>query len=394
MAFWMAGLVAFSAVLAWLTIVVAKRGGFGTDEAHGVQKVHRHWVPRLGGVPVFISFLVGCLLWERLSYISAYSALALVLCALPAFSIGLIEDLSRKVAVSTRLLVTMLAAGLAWYFLDGQLRRLDIPVVDELLARSALASFVLTAVAVAGVVHAINIIDGYNGLSGFFSLLAFCAIGIIAYQHGDTSLAHSALLATLSLVGFLIWNYPMGRLFLGDAGAYFVGFLIAEFCILLVTRNPSVSPWCALLIVIYPVWETLFSMFRRAAAGGLSQMGRADALHLHHLIFRRLVNSRQRNPSPLLAVLRNAATTLYLLLLMLLCVIPAVVFANHAAILFGFCVLFAVSYVLIYRRIIQLRVPRWLVARRSFDRRMQVLMATRRGRHPAQQAASPAHPDA
>jgi len=375
--FWMLVLIALGTMVAWSTIFAARRGGFGADESHGVQKVHVHWVPRLGGIPVFFTFVAGCLLWEQLEYISSYSAFALVLCSLPAFLIGLMEDISRNVSVIARLLVTMGAAALGWYFLNGQLRRLDIPMVDHLLAYSALASFALTAVAVGGVAHAINIIDGYNGLSGIFALLAFSAIGLVAYQQGDSSLAHAAILAALSQIGFLIWNYPMGRLFLGDAGAYFVGFLIAEFSILLVTRNPEVSPWCAMLIVIYPVWETLFSIYRRAATGGWAQIGRADALHLHHLVFRRLINSKRRAPSPATATLRNAATTLYLIPLVLLSVVPAVLFADQAGTLFGFCVLFAVSYVVIYLSIIRLRVPRWLVIRPSFDQRLQTFITPR-----------------
>lgn len=360
---WMVLLSIFGVVVGGLIIHAAKRGHFGADESHGIQKMHQHWVPRLGGVQVFITFVVGCLLWEKFGYLSHFSALALVACSLPAFLVGLVEDISRKAGISLRLLVTMLAAGLGWFFLDGQIRRLDVPLLDELLARSALVSFMVTAIAVAGVAHAINIIDGYNGLSGFFSLFAFAAIGAVAALYGDASLAQAALLAALSVIGFLFWNYPMGRLFLGDAGAYFIGFLIAEFGILLVTRNPEVSPWCVLLISIYPVWETLFSMWRRAASGGFSQMGRADALHLHHLVFRRLVKSSRHDRSHRAQVLSNAMTSQYLLVLVILSVVPAVVFADSAAVLFGFCLLFTTSYALLYRMIIRLQVPRWLVMR-------------------------------
>lgn len=365
---WIIFLVVCGILLGALTIAAARFGGFGTDASEGIQKVHRHWVPRLGGVPVFVTFVLGCLLWNYLGYLDHYSALALVGCSLPAFLIGLIEDLSQKAGIGMRLIVTMLAAALGWYFLDGQIRRLDVPFLDDLLVRSALLSFVVTAVAVAGVAHAINIIDGYNGLSGFFSLAAFTGIGAVAALHGDHQLAQAALIAVLSMVGFLFWNYPMGRIFLGDSGAYFIGFLIAEFSILLIIRNPGVSPWCPLLIAIYPIWETLFSMYRRASIGGFSHMGQADALHLHHLVFRRLVKSSGCDGSHRAAVLRNAMTTPYLLVLVLLSVIPGVIFASQPTVLFGFSLLFAVSYLLCYRMIVRLRVPRWLVIRRIANR--------------------------
>lgn len=365
---WMIALVLCGILLGALTIYMAKRSGLGADLNVGVQKVHQHWVPRLGGLPVFATFVIGCLLWNHLGYLSQYSALALVACSLPVFVIGLIEDLSQKAGIRARLVVTMIAAALGWYFLDGQIRRLDVPLVDELLARSALLSFVLTTVAVAGVAHAVNIIDGYNGLCGFFSLAAFSAIGAVAVMHGDHSLAQASLVAVLSLVGFLFWNYPMGRLFLGDAGAYFIGFLIAEFSILLVTRNPEVSPWCALLIVIYPVWETLFSMYRRAVVGGFSHMGRADALHLHHLVFRRLVKSCGSEDSHRATVLRNAMTMPYLLVFVLMSVIPAISFSDRPIVLVGFTLIFATCYLLCYRMIVRLRVPSWLVMRKIANR--------------------------
>jgi len=369
---WMIALVIFSIAAGGLTLLAARRWGIGADEVDGVQKVHRHWVPRLGGVPVFITFAVGCLIWSLSGHLSNYAALLLLVCSLPTFLIGLVEDTTRRAGVGPRLLVTMVSAALGWYFMDGQIRRLDLPLVDDLLARSALASFLITAVAVAGVAHAVNIIDGYNGLCGFFALFAFSAIGAVATLHGDHALAQAALIATLSMVGFLFWNYPMGRLFLGDAGAYFIGFLIAEFCILLVIRNPEVSPWCALLIVIYPVWETLFSMFRRATAGGFSQMGQADALHLHHLVFRRLIRNRRRSDSPHALVLSNSMTAPYLLILVVLSIIPAILFSRQPLILFGFCLLFAVSYGFCYRMIVLLRVQRWLQLRR---RKPQILNA-------------------
>jgi len=366
---WVILLIVWSALLSGLMIVVAKRGNWGADEAEGVQKVHRHWVPRLGGIPVFIAFVSGCLLWTHLGYLGQYSALSLVLCTLPVFVVGLIEDISRKAGIVLRLMVAMLGAALGWLFLDGQIRRLDIPYVDDLLFHSAIASFAVTTIAVAGVAHAVNIIDGYNGLCGFFGLLAFGAIAAVAALHGDQPLAQAALIAGLSVTGFLYWNYPMGRLFLGDAGAYFIGFLIAELCVLLVQRNADISPWCALLIVIYPVWETLFSMFRRAVSGGLRQMSRADALHLHHLVFRRLVKRDQHDANHRARIMRNAMTTPYLLVLVLLSTAPAVLFSDSATILFGFCLLFIVSYGFCYWAIIRLRVPRFMVVRRNPPKR-------------------------
>ena len=87
--------------------------------------------------------------------------------------------------------------------------------------------------------------------------------------------------------GFLVWNYPRGKIFAGDGGAYVWGMVIAVACVQLVQRHRVVSPWFPVLLLIYPVWETLFSIYRKVARG--QSPGMADALHFHQLIFRRIV---------------------------------------------------------------------------------------------------------
>jgi UDP-GlcNAc:undecaprenyl-phosphate/decaprenyl-phosphate GlcNAc-1-phosphate transferase len=143
------------------------------DESLGVQKFHDHWVPRLGGVPIFIALFSSLLLaaWVSHSDVQTYSYL--IICTLPAFGIGLLEDVTRRAGVLPRLLLTMVAAGLGWWLLKAGLHRLGIPLVDDLLAMYPLLALGLTLVAAGGVAHAVNIIDGYNGLSGFFLLRAW-----------------------------------------------------------------------------------------------------------------------------------------------------------------------------------------------------------------------------
>ena len=90
-----------------------------------------------------------------------------------------------------------------------------------------------------------------------------------------------------ALLGFLVFNYPSGRIFMGDGGAYLLGFWLGELSVLLVVRNPDVSPWFPIVLLAYPVVETLFSIYRRKFLQGRSA-GRPDAMHLHQLIYRRL----------------------------------------------------------------------------------------------------------
>lgn len=361
--------LATSAWLTYSTISFARRYGLGTDEGTGVQKFHCHWVPRLGGVPIFIALCSTMLMTAWTTRTEVFDTVALIVCLLPAFAIGLLEDLTRRAGVLVRLLVTMLSASLGWWLLEGRLTRLDMPYVDEALVAFAPAAFVLTLIAGAGIAHAINIIDGYNGLSGFFVAVIFLSLGWVAHGVDDVFICRTALLAAAATLGFLVWNFPGGRIFMGDAGAYLLGFLIALLSILLVSRHPEVSPWFPMLLVIHPVWETLFSMYRRARHG-LSEMGKPDALHLHSLIYRRVVKHYGMSRRGEYWVRRNATTSTYLWCVAIACAVPAVLFWRDTATLVGCCAVYVLMYGLIYRRLVHFKVPRLLVrsvpgARRS-----------------------------
>lgn len=358
--------IVFSGFLTWLTIYISARVGLGKDESTGVQKFHTHAVARLGGLPIFIALCSALLLEAWLISASTDTVTRLIVCVLPAFLIGLVEDVTRRAGITSRLLLTMVSAALAFWLLDGQLSRLDLPIVDAVLASSPLVCLMLTMFAAGGVAHSVNIIDGYNGLSGFFSVAAFISLGVIAHGAGDSTLASFCFISAASVAGFVVWNFPFGRIFLGDSGAYMIGFLLAEFSVLLVHRNPEVSAWAPLLIMLYPIWETVFSMARRASKGGLSQMVQPDALHLHQLVYRRLMKRFLGSSNPRHGIFRNSLTSVYLWVLILCSMIPAVVFSSNASVLMGFALLYVVTYNICYRGIVRFGVPRWMVARPAF----------------------------
>ena len=246
------------------------------------------------------------------------------------------------------------AAALGFWFLGAALTRVDVPLVDDLLRYGPVA-LAVTVVAVGGVANAINIIDGFNGLAGMVGMMILSALGYVAYVLGDHLLWNVCIASVGALLGFFLWNYPRGLIFLGDGGAYLVGFLIGEVSVLLVGRHPEVSAWFPMLLVVYPVFETVFSIYRRKVVRDTSP-GLPDALHLHTLVFRRIVRWAGGREAEAL-VRRNSATSPYLWLLCSASVIPAVLFWRHTYVLMGFTLGFAVLYVWLYRRIVRFRTP-------------------------------------
>lgn len=349
--------VALSLVASWATLRLAHHWQVGGDETDGCQKMHDHWVPRLGGVPIFFAIGFGSLSWAALVSIDdLLFALLLGFCSLPIFVAGLMEDLTRNVSVRSRLAAAFLSAAMACSLLAACLHRVDIPGLDLLLSAIPFLAIVISLVGVAGFSHAFNIIDGCNGLASGVGIIYFLAISLIAIQVDDGFVAVFGFICVAAVVGFFFWNYPFGRLFLGDAGAYTLGFLVAVLGLLLTARNPEVSPWSIMLIGIYPVWETLFSIVRRAKYR-MSQLGEPDALHLHQLLMRRYVKRFGANPKGRDKAFRNSVTSIYLWIMAASTSLVAVACWDYPDILMIAVASAVFAYTSIYRGLVRFSSP-------------------------------------
>jgi UDP-N-acetylmuramyl pentapeptide phosphotransferase/UDP-N-acetylglucosamine-1-phosphate transferase len=321
------------------------------------QKFHAHAVPRIGGVGIYLAILISALLAHFvLNLDKGLLLLDLCTCALPAFTIGLIEDLTKKVGIKTRLMICAISAFLGLYFLNILITKIELPGIDWLLGIS-MTAIIFTVIAVTGLANAYNIIDGFNGLASMVAMISLLAIGYVAFKTNDVVLASSCLVVIGAIGGFFIWNYPRGLIFLGDGGAYLIGYLIASLSILLVVRNPSVSPWFALLVNIYPIFETLFTIWRRKVHQGKNP-GLPDGAHFHSLIYRRMIRWAVVHESNVTALYaKNAKTSPYLWLLSSLAVFPAIIWWQTTWVLQCFALLFCISYVWVYNSVVKFKTP-------------------------------------
>lgn len=322
----------------------------------GPQKFHSRPTPRIGGIPVFIGLSAGTLLVRGSdALIFEFAGLVLV-CAVLAFAGGLAEDFTKRVGVRFRLLLTFISAALAFFFIDARVSQLEVLGLDWAL-QFTVVSFAFTLFAVGGFAQAMNIVDGFNGLAGVIALVYLGAIAYVASAVGDTTIFLNCLLVGAAIAGFLVFNFPRGLIFLGDGGAYLIGFLIAEFAVMLVHRNTEVSPWFALTLLSYPILETLFSMYRKRVLRNRSP-GEPDGLHLHMLIHKRIVRRYQSHKASREGFWANALTSPYLWLLALLGAGPAVLFWGQTLVLQACAFAFAALYIWLYWRIVRFKVPR------------------------------------
>jgi UDP-GlcNAc:undecaprenyl-phosphate/decaprenyl-phosphate GlcNAc-1-phosphate transferase len=319
----------------------------------GPQKFHAVAVPRIGGLAIACAIGAAIISLDTMNLLSTSTAHGYALLALaagPAFAGGFAEDLTKKVGVLPRLLLTIVSGVLASLLVGATLDHLDVFGLDNLLQYWPLFAILFTAFAVGGVANAINIIDGYNGLVGGYSIIVLAALAWVSVQVGDQIVLIACLTMLGAMAGFLVWNWPYGKLFLGDGGAYLLGFWLAELGVLLVARNPQVSPWFPLAIMAYPIGETLFSMYRRKILHGHSS-GHPDSLHLHQLIYQRLARITIASKSAGDRTRRNSSVAPYVWIVTGIFMLPALGFWDSTPLLLGLAALFMIGYVWLYLRL-------------------------------------------
>ncbi|NTW52167.1 MAG: glycosyl transferase [Chlorobiaceae bacterium] len=338
-------LIASAGISGALVLTKSLHGRFSLDNHEGVQKFHTVPTPRIGGIALFASLVVASLLSG-----SATGGLLglMIIAGLPAFISGIIEDLTKRVGVRERLLATICSGLLAIFITGYKLDYINVPGFDTMLAYAPCA-IAFTAFAVGGVANAINIIDGFNGLAGGVLMICFGTMGLIAFQVGDMQIVNICLISTVCVAGFMLLNFPFGKIFMGDGGAYFMGFMVAWIAVMLPMRNPQVSPWAPIVACAYPIIETIVSMIRRSWQR--TGTGKADSAHLHSLI---KINIIRRMFPDVPQHLRNAMVSPLCWLITLTFSVPAFMFYRDTRMLMLTAVCCLIVYVLFYNGVTQL----------------------------------------
>lgn len=298
------------------------------------QKMHFGDIPRGGGIGIFITFYAGMALLVAFGKIEA-RFLALIIPTSFIFSSGILEDFNYALSPKIRLILQMLGAISAIIIFP------NCVIIDIGVALHYYFALIFTVFCIVGVTNALNIIDGFNGLSSGYALLVLGSIAIVSAIVGHLAVFYIALVLFSAIFGFFVLNFPRGRIFLGDGGAYLVGFLLAFLLVILtqdsLTKDSFVSAYYGLCVMIYPVFEVLFSIWRRKYISHRSAM-QPDSLHLHTLIFKQITHS-------------NPKTALVLLTFSVPFIFAPIFCYDKSAILIAFIALFIALYLFIYKRI-------------------------------------------
>lgn len=299
------------------------------DLASKPQKVHTEPIPRVGGIPLYATLL------GLLNYQNFNLELKLIFTSLPIFLGGAIEDLTGKLDYKYRF-IFMILASIFFIFLFKNYIVTNLGVVHL----NVYLGILFTIFALVGITNAFNIIDGINGLASGIALIIFITLLIISLENTLTQYIPILEILTGALLAFFILNFFFNLIFLGDSGSYLVGFLSGILAIFVV-KDTHASPWVPIVLMFYPIWETLFSIFRRFKEG--KSPFHPDRYHFHHLLYEYFGKSHTK------------ATGLLLLIQALIALLVLFFYKNSIILISALMVLITL-YILFYRKLLKLLV--------------------------------------
>lgn len=287
MTIWFLPLIGFILSLIITLIVVRTaplHARFTADTHDGPQKIHQNITPRIGGVAIFLAMFVSMMIADFLGLFDVHLISFVAIGAtIPVFLGGLLEDITGRVSPRMRLLLAILSGACFVYLSNFTITRVSFAPMDVLLAVPLIsAGFSIFAITLFA--NAVNIIDGLNGLSIGTTILIAGVIAGVTGGVGDIQLMTISMVFAASVLGVGLFNFPKGKIFVGDGGAYFMGAFVAFLLIMLPERNEAVSPFVSLLLVIYPSYELVRSTIRRLIARD-SKALQPDQKHLHSLVY-------------------------------------------------------------------------------------------------------------
>lgn len=267
----------------WLVIYIALRFGLGVSRGEVIQHHHTHTgvVPRIGGVGIIVGFAATYLLCffylddrdgKTLIHYSVFAG------AVAAFLLGFVDDFSplgAKVKLLAQIIIALLAhhAGL-------EVQQFTIPFIDVVVHLGVFSIFITVAWIVA-LMNLINLVDGLDGLAGGVGLMLMCLLAYLAYQGGAAFSLILSLGMCGAILGFLFHNFPPAKVYMGDSGAYLIGYVIAAISLINSEKGTVLAALIApVLALALPICDVAFAIIRRGLKG--LPLFRPDRGHIHH----------------------------------------------------------------------------------------------------------------
>lgn len=249
------------------------------------RKVHQRVMPRLGGLSIFLSFLIGFMIFLP----DTMTAWPVLIGAILITATGVLDDLF-ELTPKAKLAGQLLAAGVT--VLGGiKLEFVTMPFTDERIEFGYLA-IPITIIWIVAITNAINLIDGLDGLAAGVTAIALLTISGLAVTMGNPLLALIGFMVFGSTLGFLVFNFYPAKIFMGDTGALFLGYMISVLSIMGLFKNVAIFSLIVPIIILgVPILDTVFAIIRRIVQK--KPISAPDKFHLHHCLLRLGFTHRQ-----------------------------------------------------------------------------------------------------
>lgn len=267
-----------SLILTHLMIKISKN--MNIMDIPNERSVHKKPTPLLGGIAIFLSFLFGFILFGNQNPLMISILIASFLILL----LGIFDDI-KPIKARYKFIIHILVALIVVFY--GGLKLTHVDIFGLSLNFKWMSPYI-TILIIAGIINAVNLIDGLDGLCAGISSIYFLTIGVIAlilnkFNGLDIILSFIMLGATL---GFLVFNYPPAKIFMGDTGSTFLGLMISVIMLLGFKTVTLTSLLIPLVLLILPITDTLFAIIRRVL--NKKPIGQADKEHIHHQLLKHL----------------------------------------------------------------------------------------------------------
>lgn len=267
-----------SLILTYLMIKISKN--MNIMDIPNERSVHKKPTPLLGGIAIFLSFLFGFILFGNQNPLMISILIASFLILL----LGIFDDI-KPIKARYKFVIHILVALIVVFYGGLKLTHVDI---FSLSLNFKWMSPYITILIIVGIINAVNLIDGLDGLCAGISSIYFLTIGVIAlilnkFNGLDIILSFIMLGSTL---GFLVFNFPPAKIFMGDTGSTFLGLMISVIMLLGFKTVTLTSLLIPLVLLILPITDTLFAIIRRAL--NKKPIGQADKEHIHHQLLKHL----------------------------------------------------------------------------------------------------------
>lgn len=262
-------LITFLIAAALMPLVIKAGIYFDVVAKMNKRTVHTVEIPRIGGYAVYVAFLLGALIFLK----TDTQVNSILLGGFIIFMVGLYDDV-HDISPRLKLLGQLVAAVIVIVFGGVYLQNFgeSIPFLAE----------IVTLFWIVGITNAINLIDGLDGLSGGISVIVLFTISLTSYLSGRVDIASLSLVLAGAISGFLLYNFHPAKVFMGDCGALFIGFMISSISLLGFGYNTSTffTLGAPIVVLMVPIMDTLIAIVRRKVRH--KKFNEADKRHIHH----------------------------------------------------------------------------------------------------------------